>query len=93
MSDLKPCPFCGESDQMEEDGSWCDAWGCTSCITSNGYVVNWNSRPIEDRLRKERDELKADLRRLGELYDIRLSVQPAEFIDILAKHRDEKGGE
>lgn len=65
MSELKPCPFCGSPAYSYHDncidfaGVKCDLGGCVCAdilITEN----NWNTRPIEDDLRKRIAELEAE---------------------------------
>ena len=61
MDELKPCPFCGgEAEYWGDDGKA----GCASDMGSGCpfdevmYAHEWNTRPIEDALRAERDELR-----------------------------------
>ena len=63
MSELKPCPFCGSPAYSYHDncidfaGVKCNLGGCVCAdilITEN----NWNTRPIEDDLRKRIAELE-----------------------------------
>ena len=64
MSELKPCPFCGMNyaeNAWDEFGS--EYWVCEFCGAASGterdeYI--WNSRPIEDDLRKRIAELEAE---------------------------------
>lgn len=65
MSELKPCPFCGSPAYSYHDncidfaGVKCNLGGCVCAdilITEN----NWNTRPIEDDLRKRIAELEAE---------------------------------
>ena len=65
MSELKPCPFCGSPAYSYHDncidfaGVKCNLGGCVCAdilITEN----NWNTRPIEDDLRKRIAELERD---------------------------------
>ena len=67
MSELKPCPFCGEHQlpDSEDDGNVpyesgmskvCDF--CSATVTHN-----WNTRPIEDELNKRIAELEAESER------------------------------
>lgn len=67
MSDeIKPCPFCGKSDfEATLDGLY-----CTHCEADVGD--DWNTRPIEDALRKELDNFKAqNSRLLSEIDDLK----------------------
>ena len=75
MSDLKPCPFCGSPAYSYHDncidfaGVKCDLGGCVCAdilITEN----NWNTRPIEDDLRKRIAELEAESERFTVHSDI-----------------------
>jgi len=68
MEELKPCPFCGgEAEYDNSDYRGGGQWiGCKTCggrawkpyRTGDEVYVLWNARPIEDSLRKERDELR-----------------------------------
>jgi len=68
MSTLKPCPFCGmdyAENAWDDYGS--EYWVCEFCGAASGterdeYI--WNSRPIEDDLRKRIAELEAENDRL-----------------------------
>ena len=56
MSELKPCPFCGGTKICTEKGinlNYCD-----NC-SAESNVEHWNTRPIEDDLRKRIAELEA----------------------------------
>ena len=75
MSELKPCPFCGSPAYSYHDncidfaGVKCDLGGCVCAdilITEN----NWNTRPIEDDLRKRIAELEAESERFTVHSDI-----------------------
>jgi len=63
MSELKPCPFCGELPTKHRKYSEvdCRVWLCPlqSIVVP---ISQWNTRPIEDQLR-------AELEKLGEAYD------------------------
>lgn len=64
MTDLKPCPFCG---QMQENKNTENIKNTdTSVITCSWCLaevdaVQWNERPIEDQLRAENTRLRAAL--------------------------------
>ena len=66
MSELKPCPFCGKMPEVYEFNRR-KYYGCgrDECYTAgfNGTVTKsiWNTRPIEDELRKRIAELEAEL--------------------------------
>lgn len=79
MSDLKPCPFCGADAREEHSramGGFCDEQEVAICCDRDcpGFegeylprglsISNWNTRPIEDQLRAENAELKAELERV-----------------------------
>ena len=56
MSELKPCPFCGGTKICTEKGinlNYCD-----NC-SAESNVEHWNTRPIEDALRKRIAELES----------------------------------
>jgi len=67
MSELKPCPFCGEeiysefySHRAEEFDGHCTNKKCVlygkELLFFN--TARWNSRPIEDQLRAENEKLR-----------------------------------
>ena len=71
MSELKPCPFCGESVELDYSElpnrkHWfitCECCGMMyqSSISQRKYVkVDWNNRPIEDALHDRIAELEAE---------------------------------
>ena len=59
MSDLKPCPWCGEMPQKEYDKIAeffiyrCNNKKCPSTTYAWFNELQWQSRPIEDSLRKQ----------------------------------------
>ena len=68
MSELKPCPFCGEEIlwNVYPDGEiqgHCTTKGCQLFFTDFiGMELSvWNSRPIEDALRAENERLRQAL--------------------------------
>ena len=76
MSELKRCPFCGGgADYIQILGNYerphevycftCDG-GITEGRSKDGVIHNWNTRPIEDELRKRIAELEAAQRRIKE---------------------------
>jgi len=79
MSDLKPCPFCGKEPNQtstELGDRPCFYYECENpkcCAAEMGWhdteqeaIDAWNTRPIEDALRKEISQLQADNRSLVE---------------------------
>lgn len=62
MSELKPCPFCGWEfaehawNEFGEEYRVCDQCGASSGTVDSKW--DWQSRPIEDKLRKRIAELK-----------------------------------
>ena len=77
--ELKPCPFCGtpavvhitEYDRGSEtytiDCSHMNCGGSPGVYDSSEEAVNqWNSRPLEDALRAELAEARAEIERLRE---------------------------
>ena len=58
MNALKPCPFCGEMPEVEPNGDcYCDNYICP--MAPDSYMPgDWNTRPIEDDLRKRIAELE-----------------------------------
>ncbi len=66
MSELKPCPFCGKENTVAGStermilGWW---YACEDCFENRKGGVHedrWNTRPIEDELRKRIAELEAE---------------------------------
>ena len=55
MSKIKRCPFCGG--EINFDGYVGDEYVCETCDLWGISLEWWNTRPIEDTLRAERDEL------------------------------------
>ena len=63
--ELKPCPFCGGTDidyahTKVSMNDYVHIYRCDNCCISKGSSISkaiaanrWNSRPIEDKLRKE----------------------------------------
>ena len=73
MSELKPCPFCGEeiysefySHRAEEFDGHCTNKKCVlygkELLFFN--TARWNSRPIEDQLRAENERLREALQKI-----------------------------
>lgn len=72
MSELKPCPFCGKKRHLRfEPFEGSTDTGIVVCICGASYTTieqgaDWNTRPIEDDLRKRIAELEALVERLIE---------------------------
>ena len=74
MSGMKPCPFCGKEDlyfEQDEEGEtnivcdWCEYK--TRIFQTIGDAARWwQTRPIEDELRKRIAELREDNATLGD---------------------------
>jgi len=68
---LKPCPFCGSEDVRKTRYEWRDSNSqdvfCTNCcegVSGEGgrdAFINWNSRPLEDKLQTQLRNLKMDV--------------------------------
>lgn len=80
MSGMKPCPFCGsEAFYIKIMGNYekpheifcskCDG-AITEGRSEKQVVTNWNTRPIEDDLRKRIGELEAEIDQLTAHSDI-----------------------
>lgn len=71
--ELRPCPFCGETEGMtyvpfhgeyEVRCSSCQSRGPSPRTTSNHSIEAWNTRPIEDALNNRIAELESKNQRL-----------------------------
>ena len=58
-SNLLPCPFCGAMPIGHDDRYMCSTPGCVMQEDTIS-AENWNTRPIEDDLRKRIAELEKD---------------------------------
>ena len=67
MSNLKPCPFCGDNAELRGGkgvASWiiCNNTKCRATqgleLTGENAVKMWNTRPAEDDLKAEVERLK-----------------------------------
>ena len=66
MSELKPCPFCGVMPMGQDDRYMCSTLGCVMQEDTISAKA-WNTRPIEDDLRKRIAELEAESERVFDL--------------------------
>jgi len=58
MTELKPCPFCGNKPLNHQDGMYeCRNLSCP-IYGKEIYATIWNHRPIEDDLKKQLEEAK-----------------------------------
>lgn len=67
MSELKPCPFCGS--EATDEANYCAC--CNPDCEFVGWFFlkeQWNTRPVEDALRAENEELKAKVAQLEEYH-------------------------
>ena len=82
MNTLKPCPFCGGTKICTEKGinlNYCD-----NC-SAESNVERWNTRPIEDDLRKRIAELEALVNVSEGLYE-RIYEQAARIAELEAEN-------
>jgi predicted S18 family serine protease len=63
MSELKPCPFCGTTDKVQ-DNKYAETTICEMC-GAEIYASYWNTRPIEDALNKRIAELQGEILKAG----------------------------
>ena len=69
MSELKPCPFCGEIPKVNDwtlkgitdKRCFCDNEKCPVYLSKTIAIDDWNTRPIEDALQSRIAELEKDL--------------------------------
>ncbi len=63
MNNLKPCPFCGKTGAIApsefSDGLWlvCPHCNATGPLAKRDGVLSWNTRPIEQTLSIQLEEL------------------------------------
>ena len=72
MSELKPCPFCGEpADDRYNRLAKCSNKSClmNHWVDDEDFFIDddWNTRPIEDALRARIAELEADNKKAFDL--------------------------
>ena len=72
MSDLKPCPFCGENPAVVHPSNGlmfigCNHGGAYVLSKPDTSVLEWNTRPIEDALCAEIDRLREELKYTDDL--------------------------
>jgi hypothetical protein len=80
--ELKPCPFCGGTKICTEKGinlNYCD-----NC-SAESNIEHWNTRPIEDDLRKRIAELEALVNVSEGLYE-RIYEQAARIAELENEH-------
>ena len=75
MSELKPCPFCGEpADDRYNRLAKCSNKSClmNHWVDDEDFFIDddWNTRPIEDALRARIAELEAEIDQLTAHSDI-----------------------
>ena len=61
MSELKACPFCGQTAHVSDSFIDAEQVGCFYCVAFVDTDI-WNTRPIEDQLRAENEKLKEALK-------------------------------
>jgi len=93
--ELKACPFCGIDSNLNigTHSANCLFYFLSENVTDRSVkVIAWNTRPIEDALRKQLDELKKYTKRLHKLLmdetDIDLTPRPA-FYETLPEFAEE----
>jgi len=86
MSELKPCPFCGNKKPWREFPSGPSTIECEEC---GGYTTydDWQNRPIEDALREQVARLEKDIGRLRGA-DSKLHQQTEELAELRAEVTD-----
>ena len=57
--ELKPCPFCGGEETWLDDTMAPHYYqrNCVDCGAGPDHAGDWNTRPIEDELRKDLERL------------------------------------
>lgn len=75
MSELKPCPFCGEMPMLFDRPCYyyqcikekCQGQEMSWNNTAQEALVSWNTRPIEDALQSRIAEMEAENKYLGNM--------------------------
>lgn len=85
MSELKNCPFCGRDAIRNDKKSYIGvavSCGNKACHLSRSRIPKkgWNTRPIEDALRAENEQLRADNARMREALEA-IEMHTNEYID------------
>lgn len=89
MSELIPCPFCGWEfaehawNEFGEEYRVCDQCGASSGTVDSKW--DWQSRPIEDELRKRIAELESTLSANNELLIPALKKRESEIVELSNK--------
>jgi len=104
MSELKPCPFCGQPPRNDNAHhsyplAHCtnqDCVGSWSTVGAGGSEYHWNTRPLEAALQAQVDKLTALAKKMvafGEIWEAEgtLSETEAELFD--AAREALEGGE
>jgi len=71
--ELKPCPFCGNTNLHHTETSifhavWCKDCGAMVDIDDGDAIKLWNTRPLEDALQKRIAELEEQLLKVSKEY-------------------------
>lgn len=63
--ELKPCPFCGWYEIVLDENFMIGNKPVYVCTHCQSLSSDWNTRPIEDKLEDEIEELKSRLERIS----------------------------
>lgn len=89
MSELKPCPYCGEqvAEDVVSDVGWHFVY-CTTChaegeadLGASGAIEKWNTRPLEEALQAKLD-MAVEAMKLAR-YDVRINTHASLMRPIL----------
>lgn len=95
MTDLKPCPFCGNKDDLYADAGQVGCGNCGACSAYHGHqnvsITSWNTRAANpDTVTIKRSELCRAMGLLQACRDWKENAASTEALSILETALGEK---